>query len=106
MNTQVNSDALSVFQMLAMVAFLFLVFACKDPKGVSMENGLHKTYFNTGAVEKEFYLRDGKIEGWCKLYYLDGRLKGEQFFQNGLQQNKTTFYFPSGSIRSSVLSNG
>ena len=50
--------------MLAMVASFFLGFACPDPKaGVSMENGLHKTYFNTGAVEKEFYLRDGKIEG-------------------------------------------
>lgn len=57
-----------------------------------------ETYVS-GETSRTYTRIDGKIEGKMTDFYPSGKLKGERFFKNDLQDGKTTIYYESGSIK-------
>ena len=55
--------------------------------------------YGTGEISRRYFLVDGKKEGLMTDYYPDGSLKGERWFRNDTQVNKTTLYYPGGEVK-------
>ncbi len=82
-------------------------------KGVSKNNGEVLTgpwefYFPAGNKKGVGTYNDkGGKEGVWKYYYVNGQLKGEEFYRDGKQEGKETYYFDHGVVSSrSTYKNG
>ncbi len=69
---------------------LFRVYWTEDEEVVSLEN--------TGLpIRYEWYYKDGKrADGVSKGWYKNGKMKHEQYYQNGMQHGKDIWYYQNG----------
>ena len=53
-------------------------------------------YFNNGTIESEIDYRNGRVNGWAKLYYPGGKLHVEAPYRNGHVHGVRMSYHESG----------
>ena len=69
-------------------------------------NGKYKSFLSTGELSCEGYIKNGEFDGPLKTYDTDD--KGNLFlwqicnYENGMEQGKTTNYYPNGKIESEI----
>lgn len=56
-------------------------------------------YYKGGAISRQFYRINDKIEGEMKDYYIDGSLKSIKVFENDKQVGLTRIFYEDGSIK-------
>lgn len=62
-------------------------------------NGDCRVFYESGIVQREGTFVNGKENGISKLYYENGILKGESIFLNGLKNGETKLYYNSGTLK-------
>lgn len=94
-----------------------------DLRGRDMPDGVYTQYFDSGTVERTFTVKDGALNGPCrvffesgiiqregnfvdgkeqgtsKLFYKNGRLKGESVFVDGSKNGETKLFYDSGQVK-------
>ena len=60
------------------------------------KNGIFKTYYLNGQLEKSGYLNNNKNEGEWKYYYPNGQLESYGNFKNDIPEGKWEFYYKNG----------
>ena len=68
-----------------------------------VENGIARDYHETGNIQREVNVVDGKYEGEMKTYYPDGKtLLQKGMFENDLLEGKLINYYEDGTLKSEV----
>jgi len=78
--------------------FIILLTACQPQKPTAKASEKIE-YYGSGAVQRRIPMIGGKKDGKMTDYYLDGKLKGERWFQNDLQIDKSVLYYQNGAIQ-------
>lgn len=70
-------------------------------------NGFKKEYDEDGNLQYEFFLKNGKIEGKAKSYFVNGKISTEYNFKNSLKEgiNFDFYYFEDSDDVIKVVSN-
>jgi len=76
-----------------LMIFTFLLSCKREPKEVEVVQN-----YGTGPVSRRYTLIDDKKEGRMVDYYPDGSIKGERWFRNDTQVDKTTLYYNTGEV--------
>lgn len=63
-------------------------------------NGRDATFYPSGKLKMEQFLKDGKLHGPATFYKEDGTILAQGWFVHGLQQGKTLYYHSSGQLHS------
>lgn len=61
-------------------------------------NGIKQMYDSLGNIEAEFTVKDGKIDGYLKSFYTNGKLQVHSTFINGVRQGISTEYDENGIL--------
>ena len=78
--------------------FLILIIVASSCKREPVKEEVVQNY-GTGQISRKYTKIDGKKEGLMTDYYPDGSLKGERWFRNDTQVDKTTLYYKGGQIQ-------
>lgn len=62
-------------------------------------DGVYKVYFDTGQIEQEFPLVDGRIHGLSRIFYKSGRVEREGTFANGREHGVSRMFYRSGALK-------
>lgn len=77
--------------------------ACKHPESTNQAQAPNAEEiienYGDGTKSRSFTRVNGQIEGKMTDFYIDGKIKAERHFKDGVQIGKTTLYFPSGAIK-------
>ena len=59
--------------------------------------GIHIDYFlESGGIQRKCYVKNGKLEGVCKIWYDNGKKKSETFYKNGKKDGLEETWFING----------
>ena len=76
------------------ILIILILTSCKnEPKKEEIVQN-----YGTGEISRKYTRIDGKKEGLMVDFYPDGSLKGERWFRNDTQVDKTTLYYKGGQI--------
>jgi antitoxin component YwqK of YwqJK toxin-antitoxin module len=64
------------------------------------KNGLFKTSYLDGQIEKSGYVYNNDNEGEWKYYYPDGQIESEGYFNNNLPEGNWISYYENGNKKS------
>jgi antitoxin component YwqK of YwqJK toxin-antitoxin module len=62
-------------------------------------DGLWRQFYDSGKIRREFSVREGQLNGVCKVYFESGKLEREGTFVDGRENGESRLYYPSGNIR-------
>ena len=62
------------------------------------EEGVVKTYYESGALKAMATYKDSQLNGSAKKYFKDGTVSQEAYFANGAPVGIGKIYYPSGEI--------
>lgn len=65
-------------------------------------DGIHKTYYPSGALESVYEIKNGQYEGIWNFYSEYGVLLKEESYQNGKIHGLSKFYYETGELLGEV----
>jgi len=66
------------------------------------QDGPHKTYFNSGRISGESFIKNGEydgLEGPFKVYYKSGKLYKDGFYKDGKYEGPCRKYDENGKLQ-------
>ena len=59
----------------------------------NIENGLSKSWYENGQMEKEASFKNGKLDGKSILWYKNGQKKSEAVYKDDYLNGKVTYWY-------------
>jgi hypothetical protein len=97
---------------LILILVLFLNYGCKGKEGSGKNSGSGndtisvsdtgftgiKQYMSGTHISMETTFKNGVKDGISKTYYSSGKLRGTQWYENGLREDSAKWYFEEGQL--------
>jgi len=77
-------------------SILFLLASCEEREVVHH-------YYDNGTLEDEYQVKDGKKDGFARIYLEDGTLEYEGDYKNDLRDGWHVLYYSNGQINQRTL---
>ena len=89
-----------IFLILISLAFIASTAAAQQQSAPTPpENGPHKTYYDSGALQSVVKYKDGRLNGPAKYYYENGEVSAQITFKDGLRDGVEKIFHENGKLR-------
>ena len=55
-------------------------------------NGEYKEYYENGVLAEHCFYKDGKVDGKCKIWDMNGKLDVIMYYKDGKKVKSITYY--------------